>query len=1321
MVQAGMGGLDTPRTNVGDGTYLANPQFDFDMSQEQSFQSPSKDKNNLVHHMQNGRRGLNLNTPRSRAVLGDRRNLPAQLGGGEFTPLLKSATRNSALQNGKENVPQTPAFLKPGGLDNIAEDLSALPIDSSAYGPSRNGSYMAGTPFQQMDSSSAASTPMAMLPRRNEGPGVLQEGNQLSLREQENVIDKIEKENFGLKLKIHFLEEALRKAGPGFNETTVKENTDLKIDRVTMQKELIRYKKTMSSAERDLELYRQQLIEMQEKMKRKHSDEGAREEVERLRRALEEKEDELDQLRSRQGQFAEFEDKIQDLQDDLRQKDRELDDRDDEVENLKDELKKQAEQISDMEDAAKKAQRRAVELEEQAQASEELEDAKETISELEQQMKRIQAEADDAKEDCQEAIREKERAEADLEELQEEISNKSMTSKGLNRQIEEKANRLQDSLEDLQDKHTTLEKQHSDKISAVNKLQNQIEQLIEGSQAREQGFQDKLEVVQNERDALSRERQLLTQRLNSAEKEIQQKSDEKNLLQHRHDSLTSESAGLQRDLAKSRTEIEDLTDKLDQEKTLALSNERDVRDQYKVEIDRLNDEIEDLRADLRRKEQEYDNDNDKWDRERRSLISQKEAAEQRAVGLQQTIDRLQVLEGNLSGKESKLQEAISSEQSRRVSQEAAFKRQIEELNEDIEARRTACDQARSELVAVREELRLSQREQKSLAEKVEGLEDEVEILQTSLDDESDQANTDIAAAKQESESLRKYILTLKQDLARAESAAAEAQAEIEHFQGNLEAGQSSKEQLSSRLRDVESQLTKVRQEKQALHDQLATLNIELHSLRASKSDVEVQLDEFKSQIRALRQQEEGTYNLEQDRVELRTAKSRLDGEVRRLRDENKSVVAQQQILEKELQQEIDRAAAEESRLNVEITDLQRILRGSTEKRELASAKKVIQQLEQRIQDLESQIESGDDQVDPHELSLVRRDLSTARQKESEFAQREAAQKEQIRSLKRQITELERKAHDAEISRFVTSSPPSSVGGSARKSELVEVRTQLATAHQSLKTVRAQLKEAEKEMIRKVSALTLELETQTTEWETEKDQLEHTLDEALFKYKELQAKNITSEATITRLRGKVDRLEKALQSERLKPNNDRNMVQERRDLHEMLRETQLQVETLELVIQERDKTISSLSTMESDLRTQMKRIREERAQHKNKSLTAQHELQSLNQKFKKSREAWEVEKRGLCKGVRFPNQSLSVNEDGESQVIAKLKQEWDEKAHYHVKEMRGMTMQVEWLRARCKREERFRIEAAYAKKYMALQIACFEAWFVFPCPLSKYFR
>jgi chromosome segregation ATPase len=1294
MVQAGIGGLDTPRTNLGDATYLSNQQLDFDISQEQSFQSPSKDNNNIIQQLRNGRRGaINLQTPRSRVALGDRRNLPAGLGGGEFTPLLKSATRNSALRNGKENVPFTPVFSKAGGLDNIPEDLSPLPVGSSIYGDSRNGSYMAGTPMPQIDSSSTASTPIALLPRRNEGPGVLQDGNQLSLREQENVIDKIEKENFGLKLKIHFLEEALRKAGPGFSEAALKENTELKVDKVTMQKELHRYRKTLTAAERDIELYRQQFLEMQEKVKRKHVDEGQREELERLRQALEEKEAEITQLKSQENKFEDLEDKVQDLEAELREKIRTIDDREDEVDNLKDELEKHVSTISELEEAMKEARLQALELEEKAQASEDLEDAKKTIQDLEQDLKRLKDDLDDVKEDRQEAIREKERAQADLEELQDEMANKSITTKGLSRQIEEKANRLQDDLEDLREKHVALEEQYSEKLREIKKLQENIEDFQQNAEVREQKLTDKLELVENEKATSAREKESLSKKLDTMQRELNQKSDEKNLLQIRHDALTGESTGLQRDVAKYRKAIEELEDKLDHEKTLALNNEREVRDEYKDEIGRLNDEIEDLRAEIRDRERVYDNDNDKSDKERRNLESQRDMAEERAAGLQRTIEKLHEAEGTLSSKEMKLQEALQSEKERHESQEAVLTRQITELNEDVQARRKTLDEVRSELIIVREELRLSQREQKSLAEKVEGLEDEVEILQTSLDDESDQANKEISAAKQESESLRRQLRSLKQDLARAES----------------EAGEGSKEQLSSKLRDVEAQLARVRQDRQGLQDQLASTNLELHSLRAAKADAEAERDNIMGQLQVFKQQGEDTFRLDQERIDLRTSKIKLDGEVRRLQEENKIAIAAQKSMEQELQHEIDRASAEEARLGSEIRDLQRILRGSSEKRELAAAKKTIQELENRIHELENQITSGDSHADAaHELSIIRQDLSAARQKESEYLQREAAQKDVLRGLKRQIMELERKAHDTEISRFVSSSPHSSVSGSARKSEIIEVRAQLAAAHQTLKDLRAQLKDVEKEAARKVTAAKIDLQARTTAWESEKDGLERALDQAQFAKEELTAKNAASEAHIIRLRSKADRLEKALQAERQNSGEDRTMMLERRDLHEMLRDTQLQAEVLEVAVQERENAIAVITATESELRSQLKRVRDERALQRSKAASTQEQLESLERKFRRAKENWETERKNLTRGVRFPNMSLSVNDDSE---IATLRHNLEEREKIHVKELRGMSMQIEWLRARCHREENFRAAAAYAKKYMALQIALFEAWYV----------
>ncbi|QSZ31995.1 hypothetical protein DSL72_001564 [Monilinia vaccinii-corymbosi] len=1056
MVQAGIAGLDTPRTALGDATYLGSHVLDFDISQEQSFQSPSKD-NNLVSQMQNGRRGVNIRTPRSRTTLGDRRNLPAGLGGGEFTPLLKNATMNSARRNNKENVQATPAFLRAGGLDKIQEGFSPLPA-GSAYGEdsTRTGSYMAGTPMPHIDSSTA-STPAALLPRRNEGPGVLQDGNQLSLREQENVIDRIEKENFGLKLKIHFLEEALRKAGPGFSEAALKENTELKVDKVTMQRELQKFRKTLTAAEKDVEQYRQQIMEMQEKFKRKNVSAGQQEELSSLRQVLEEKEDELNRVRSQEDKYADMENKIDDLEANLREKDRLINDREDAIENLKDDVEKHVGTISHLEAALKKSQRRAIELEEKAQGRsnnelreaestikelereverlrieageakedhqeairdkeraeanlEELQDefankAESTIKELEREVERLRIEVGEAKEDHQEAIRDKERAEANLEELQDELANKSITTKGLSRQIEEKANRLQDDLEDLRERHQNLEHQYADKTREVKRVQEKLEDLKRDSEVKEQKLHDKLEHVENDLDQTIRERKALATRLESLQglqRDFQQRNDEKNLLQSRHDALTAESAGLQADLAKAKILIKDLEDKLEYEKTFALGNERDVRNRYTEEIDRLSNEVEDLKA--------------------------------------------------------------------------------------------------------------------------------------------------------------------------------------------------------------------------------------------------------------------------------------------------------------------------------EIQDLHRLLRGSSEKRELATAKKTISRLEERILELASKPGSGDQQTDTaHELSEIKHDLTALRQKENEYIQRETTHKEKVKGLKRQIADLERKVHEADMARFNVASSPTSVGGSVHK-EVAQLRHQLSEAHQSLKDLRSRMKESDKEAARKVGAMNINFQHQEQSWEAEKDQMERQLDELRLTKDELSARNASFEAAINRLSDKIDRLQKALMSERANSGEGHTIALERRDLHEMLQETQIQRESLELLIKERENAIQTVSAKEVELRSSLRRVRDERNRERARALSTKEQLELLEEEYVKSKEdyiraksEWEAEKRTLSRGVRFPNMSISYTED-EFQALKKEKEEGEKRLskeiekreERHGKELRGLCMQIEWMKARCAREESKRAELAYAKRYLTAKINMYDA-------------
>ncbi|KAJ4255017.1 hypothetical protein NW762_009821 [Fusarium torreyae] len=1391
MPDFGGGALDTPRTNLGDATYLGQPDF-ADITQEASFQSPPKE-GNFLQQLRNGRsNGVNLRTPRQRGPLADRRNLPPSVGGAEFTPLLKSATRNSVRRYGKENgtaVPNTPA------LDKIDEgDLTPVPRgDTSIYTGSRNQSYMENT-IPEVDTSSAASTPLAVPRRRGGDKGPLQDGNQLSLREQENVIDRIEKENFGLKLKIHFLEEALRKAGPGFSEAALKENTELKVDKVTMQRELHRYKKHLTTAEKDLESYRQQMLEVQDKAKRKYANQSNQAETEKLQRLLEDREADIEdlqrQLHQQQGnsdQVEKLQDDISDLEADIREKDRLLTEREDELEDLKDQMEALKDTVGEVEEKAQDFQRKMLALEEKAQHNDELDDAKDTIQDLEQNIRRLEEQVEDAKAKMEDAIAEKERAENDLNELQEDMANKSVVTKGLSRQIEEKVARLQEELDQSGQDYATLEKEHNKASQEKDSLQSTVKEL------------------KKSHEKFDRERNSLSTRIEQLEADLHARSDEKNILQSQHDALASESKSLQREVEKLEKEVQDLEDGLTEEREHALEIEKDIRSQYKAEMDRLNDEISDLQAEIREKDNLYDNDSEKWETERQNLESVRNRAEEKAAGLQRTIDRLKEAEGTLSDKESKLQAAIQSEAERHRSEEGVLTRQIEDLQDALETRQTLLTNLRNELSTVRDELRQTQIEHQTQVRKVTSLEDEVDVLQTTLDEEQNAGRYEAEAAKRECDDLREQLKSLRQRTNSSQAASTQAlnkeiddlreqlrearkradmhegaslevedlkeqlkamrqragsseaasqeiddlkeqlralrqransseaaNIEIDNLKeqlrtlrqkaGSSEAAQFEIDDLKEELRawrqraesaqaaiaaseqdaqqstesvtrlkwqlsDANSQLDKLSKEKQSLQGQVAKINAELHSVSSSLAEIKAERDELDGEIRRTKLYDNETLRVDQERLDLRTAKLKLDNELRRLKDENKALIEQRDVVEKTLEDEIEKAAEEEERLGQEILQLQTKLRqsSSTDNHDIAAARRTIRELERRVEDYEAQLNTR--QIPGNfegnsELSLIRKDLSAARQKELEFLQKETTNRDIVKGLKRQIADLERQVHETEVSRLIAS-PRSSTSDSGRKTEVTELRSQLSAAQKSIHDLKSKNRDVE----RKAMQISQDFQRQLDDLEDQKIVLEEVLEEARQQAEETAAQH---ERALRRMKHQLDKAERERNA--LATAQPDTSKQDRQ-----LRKNKAEMENLEHDVRQQQELIDGLVDSEASLRRKLERARSERAAFRMSAEKLQKDLERIKAtavaaRAETSDRRSSVDRKALDTTIEGADQAL--------ETVIRAAESADER---HKKELRGMVMQMEWMQARFQREASLRADAAYAKKFIQLQL------------------
>lgn len=193
--------IDTPRTEIdGNATYLTNgfrsvgrTHLSALDSVENSFHTPSKD-NDVIKGFNNGRRRVSdsnkLGTPRANNPKSTRsalRHLPAAgAAKGEFTPLMKSATKNNYLKNisttrGADG-PKTPGYMRE--TSRLAHTPGLPPIDmSDIYEEDMTADEP--TPLPQAASSSVQSTPLPGLGRG--GGGVLGDGQNMTLKEQERV------------------------------------------------------------------------------------------------------------------------------------------------------------------------------------------------------------------------------------------------------------------------------------------------------------------------------------------------------------------------------------------------------------------------------------------------------------------------------------------------------------------------------------------------------------------------------------------------------------------------------------------------------------------------------------------------------------------------------------------------------------------------------------------------------------------------------------------------------------------------------------------------------------------------------------------------------------------------------------------------------------------------------------------------------------------------------------------------------------------------------------------------------------------------------
>ncbi|KAK7023033.1 Cnn-1N domain-containing protein [Favolaschia claudopus] len=229
-------------------------------------------------------------------------------------------------------------------------------------------------------------TPVATRPKRAARASASGAKGALTLRDQEKHIDNLKKENFNIKLRVHFLEERLAQLAPDQIDAALKQNISLKIEVQQRGMELKKLKKLVLELERELD-------RLQRAGAGSHRSSNRDRERE-LEEKLEERDRELRELRRRatsDSADALLADRNAELEDELDNMRGLLEDNMEELERLRDIVERRRD--SDEQDGGRVAALEAantellVRAEEQADLATQREEEKEDLADLVEQLR----------------------------------------------------------------------------------------------------------------------------------------------------------------------------------------------------------------------------------------------------------------------------------------------------------------------------------------------------------------------------------------------------------------------------------------------------------------------------------------------------------------------------------------------------------------------------------------------------------------------------------------------------------------------------------------------------------------------------------------------------------------------------------------------------------------------------------------------------------------------------------------------------------------------------------------------------------------------
>ncbi|GAA5974673.1 hypothetical protein JCM11641_007052 [Rhodosporidiobolus odoratus] len=650
--------------------------------------------------------------------------------------------------------------------------------------------------------------------KRSSGGGM---GQNMTLREQEKVIDELKKDNFSLKLKLHFYEQRLEKMAPSSVEQALRENIQLKVEFQTLRPELKRYKKLLLEGNKVIEDLTRQRDELEANAASRGGSRSARErelekELKRLRERDQDHEEwerkareparEVKQLKARGVSSEELEDLRAD-NDDLR---RHLQDAEDEREELRQDVSQLRREVADRADQSMVSDagrtrgtfRREVErLEQESSSLRSQVSAQLTmLTTRNDEKQHLQVQVEELKADCAALENELDHAQRERERSREE------------RAEEGDRGDLADDLNRHRDRATALSLELEDTKTQLDAKEREIEELLAELDERAAQHDDDVAKVEGEwRDEVERAR--------AAEAEAKQLLEDKEAdvdeLANRVEQLMQQLAKKEADMAADQEEVEALTHDLQKLGAQIFELEGEI-EQKDAEVDTLKNDLAAVDKELEDKQQVHEQvvaalkEKLNTTKARHSeLTIQHESASTERAFLSSKVEDLALANAKLEEEKRQLQDeaeeimralrkeeddrdedATEAERMRREI-ETKWNREVEELEQDLGATRTTVSQLRN-LVAEREA-------------DVSSLQAALNTLESSNRRQGESASSD------------RFALELEMDRAKRD---------LKRLEAELEVSKNELDQRGREKRDDEMRLATAESENKDLVSQLAS-------------------------------------------------------------------------------------------------------------------------------------------------------------------------------------------------------------------------------------------------------------------------------------------------------------------------------------------------------------------------------------------------------------------------------------------------------------------------------------------------------------------